>query len=433
MNPMAQRLSAQKQPLTLINRLCVMFGLILCYALLHGSAIAGVQHGSTTAGAHVENIRAGQHPDKIRLVLDLNAAVPFETFTLANPYRIVVDLGEVSWPKMTKKTLSVDGINGFRFGLFKAGTSRLVVDLKNPMSVAQTLMLAPSASTPLHRLVIDLKPVSRSAYMVQTNASQQRRLAKMANSERTALVPRPRVSPPSTVPADRVKTIILDPGHGGVDPGAIGVSGVHEKTIVLSMAHELKSVLERSGRYRVRLTRHRDVSLRLRQRIALARAAGGDLFISIHADSLADPQHRGASVYTLSERASDKEAAQLAAQENKSDIIAGMDFTEETAEVANILIDLAQRETMNHSARFAGTLVQELRRDIKTQRRSHRFAGFAVLKAPDIPSVLVELGYLSNRTDEKLLQNRAHRRKIAKAIHRSIDRFFGVKTRIAQN
>jgi N-acetylmuramoyl-L-alanine amidase len=396
------------------------------------AVLSVIFYGTAIAEPQVKNIRAGQHPDKIRLVLDLSAAVPFETFTLANPYRIVVDLGQVTWPKIAKKMLPVDSISGFRFGLFKVGTSRLVVDTKTPLMVSKTMMLPPSPSTPLHRLVIDLTPVSRQTYLAQSKAAQQKRLSKMAGPQ-VAIVPKQQVLTPKSVPADRVKTIIIDPGHGGVDPGAIGVSGVHEKTIVLAMAHELKAVLERSGRYRVHLTRHRDVFLRLRQRFAVARAAGGDLFISIHADSLADRRHRGASVYTLSERASDKEAAQLAAQENKSDIIAGMDFTEETPEVANILIDLAQRETMNHAARFAGTLVKELGRDIKTQRRSHRFAGFAVLKAPDIPSVLVELGYLSNRTDEKLLQNQSHRQKIAKAIQRGIDAFFGIKTRVARN
>lgn len=235
------------------------------------------------------------------------------------------------------------------------------------------------------------------------------------------------------MPADERKLIIIDPGHGGVDPGAIGHSGTYEKQVVLAMAHQLKKVLEASGSYRVKLTRRRDIFLRLRQRIAIARAAQGDLFISLHADSLNDPSHRGASVYTLSERASDKEAAQLAARENKSDIIAGMDFSAETPEVANILIDLAQRETMNHSARFAGALVDELSREIKTLRRSHRFAGFAVLKAPDIPSVLVEIGYLSNATEERLLQDPSHRQKIAHAIYRGVNRFFGTATRLAQS
>ena len=186
----------------------------------------------------------------------------------------------------------------------------------------------------------------------------------------------------------------------------------------------LKSELERTGRYKVLLTRDRDVFLRLRERIAIARRAGADLFVSLHADSIPNRKLRGASIYTLSEKASDKEANLLAVNENKSDIIAGMDFGTETPEVTSILIDLAQRETMNHSARFAGMLVREMRGEVKLLKTAHRFAGFAVLKAPDIPSVLVELGFLSNNHDEKLLRSTAHLKRVASALRRAIDDYF---------
>src|SRR5690606_18852661 len=199
------------------------------------------------------------------------------------------------------------------------------------------------------------------------------------------------------------RLIVIDAGHGGVDPGAISVTGMQEKVITLSAAKVIKEVLEKTGRYEVMLTRDRDIFLPLRQRFEIARRARADLFISLHADSFKTSDVRGASVYTLSERASDREAALLAAKENKADIIAGIDLQGEAPEVSSILIDLARRETMNYSAHFATLLVQELGEAVMLRRNTHRFAGFMVLKAPDVPSVLLEMGYLSNPQDAKAL------------------------------
>ena len=207
-------------------------------------------------------------------------------------------------------------------------------------------------------------------------------------------------------------------------PGRPSASGTYEKEITLAMALEMKRQLEASGRYRVVLTRDSDVFIRLRDRIEIARAAKADLFISLHADAHGTRDLRGASVYTLSEQASDAEAAALAAKENKSDVIAGIDLSNENEVVTNILIDLAQRETKNLSARFAAVLVDELKRDTLLLRNTHRFAGFAVLKAPDVPSVLIELGYLSSREDEAELRSAKHRTKVASAIMRAVDGFF---------
>jgi N-acetylmuramoyl-L-alanine amidase len=190
------------------------------------------------------------------------------------------------------------------------------------------------------------------------------------------------------------------------------------------MAVELKKQLEKTGRYQVVLTRDSDVFVRLRDRIEVARAAGADLFVSLHADAHTTSDLRGASVYTLSEKASDAEAAALATKENKSDVIAGIDLSNENEVVTNILIDLAQRETKNLSARFAALLVDELKRDTPLLRNTHRFAGFAVLKAPDVPSVLIELGYLSSDEDEAQLRSAKHRAKLGTAIVRAVDGFF---------
>jgi N-acetylmuramoyl-L-alanine amidase len=186
------------------------------------------------------------------------------------------------------------------------------------------------------------------------------------------------------------------------------------------VARELRS----RGRYRVVLTRDRDVFLRLRTRVEKARKAGADLFVSLHADSIKSRRFRGASVYTLSEKASDAEAARLAEWENKADIIAGLDLNRQSDEVTNILIDLAQRETMNFSAKFANILLPEIGKVGPLLRKSHRFAGFAVLKAPDIPSVLVEMGYLSNRDDERMLTSPKRRSKLVRAIATAIDKYF---------
>jgi N-acetylmuramoyl-L-alanine amidase len=192
----------------------------------------------------------------------------------------------------------------------------------------------------------------------------------------------------------------------------------------LSAAREFKAMLQKTGRYRVILTRNRDIFIRLRDRITIARDAEADLFISIHADAIKNRKVRGLSVYTLSETASDKEAAGLAEKENKSDLIAGIDLSDKTPEVANILIDLTQRESMNQSARFATGLVKELARKTKLLRNTHRFAGFVVLKAPDVPSVLIELGFLSNRRDEQALIRKSYRAKLGKAIVEAINNYF---------
>ena len=220
--------------------------------------------------------------------------------------------------------------------------------------------------------------------------------------------------------------VYIDPGHGGPDPGTIGYSGTYEKNVTLAVAQELARQLLASGRYRVKLTRQSDMFVALRERFEMARVDHADIFISLHADSSFVGDPRGLSVYTLSETSSDAEAAALAAKENKADLIAGMDLTKQSTAVTSILIDLAQRETKNQSAHFAELLVNELGRVTMLLPNTHRFAGFAVLKAPDIASVLIEMGYLSNVQDEALLLSAPHRAKLAGAMLRAIDGYFAV-------
>lgn len=247
-----------------------------------------------------------------------------------------------------------------------------------------------------------------------------------------ALAQKPRAAPPAAKakppPAPRPKVIALDPGHGGVDPGTTGASGMHEKTVVMAVASELERQLGAGRRYRVALTRRADHFIALRERVRRARAAKADLFISLHADSHPDRWVRGATVYTLSDDASDREAAALAAKENKADLVAGIELRDKPHDVASVLIELTQRGTINQSRVFAGIMVDSLRRHgVATLPRGHRQAGFAVLSAPDVPAILLELGYLSNRAEERLLLDKAHQQKLARAIAYAADRYFGTR------
>lgn len=217
---------------------------------------------------------------------------------------------------------------------------------------------------------------------------------------------------------------MLDPGHGGADPGAIGGSGTYEKDITLPTAFEVARALEATKRYKVHLTRTDDDFVALHERVARARAHGAELFLSIHADALPDAELRGATVFTLSEQASDKQAAAIAASENRADLIAGIDLSRHAPEVSDILFDLARRETNNLSIRLARELVVELGHRLPMLNNSHRSAGFAVLKAPDVPSALVEIGCISNRQEERALQMPAFQRIVAASLTRAVGDYF---------
>ena len=376
---------------------------------------------SAEAAPQVTAVRVGVDPAKTRIVFDLSGAVKFSSFILPQPYRVVLDMSEVTWSPTLRNPPAGGLVTGMRFGLFKPGASRVVLDSAGPVRVAKAFIIPPSGKYRAYRLVVDIAKTSQQAFMMAYKRPDLRPVVKNAPPA-TASLPVPfKRKPPRP---NEKKLIVIDPGHGGVDPGAMSRSGVWEKHIVLAFAKDLRRGLLETGKFSVRLTRDRDVFIRLSDRIAIARRAGADLFISVHADSIGNSNVRGTSVYTLSERASDKEADTLAQKENKSDLIAGVDLNEQSDDVVNILIDLAQRETMNESAVFARKLVDELAKMRKMLRNTHRFAGFAVLKAPDIPSVLVELGYLSNRSDEKMLRDPRQRQRMAAAMARAVDEYF---------
>ncbi len=399
-------------------------------ALVLFSALAGAPRPALGEAIVVTDVRVGQHGDVTRFVLDFTHKIDFTLFTLAEPDRLVIDLPEVGWrlpPRPLPRRTGV--LDTLRYGLFKPGLSRVVVDLTGPVAARRAYLMDQDGGSG-YRLILDLVPATREAFLAlgKTPPAPAPQGSPTGAPRRDVLPAVARLSfptPPRKPEMDTVKRVIaIDPGHGGVDPGTVGGSGTLEKNITLSMAREIRDKLQATGRYKVVLTRERDVFVRLRDRIAASREAGAELFISIHADAIKNRGIRGLSVYTLSEKASDKEAEALADKENKADLIAGIDLSKETPEVTNILIDLAQRESMNQSARFAARLVKELARETKLLRNTHRFAGFVVLKAPDVPSVLMELGFLSNRLDEAALKRKSYRAKLIAAMARAADAYF---------
>lgn len=345
----------------------------------------------------IKDIRAGQQPDGVRLVIDGSSKFDYDAFLLDNPNRLVIDVkGAVlsNKPKIPKNKL----VTEVRFGeLNNVKGKRIVFVLNGNANIKKKFVLEPNATQKDWRLVIDLNTTSNGVVTTSTNKAP---LVK------------------------KKKVVVLDPGHGGKDPGAIGRSfGTYEKNITLSMGKELKSVLEAKG-YKVYLTRSTDIFIPLRKRVQIARSYHADLFVSIHADSTVNRKAQGFSIYTLSETASDKEAEALAERENKADIIDGMDFSDNSPEINDVLISLSQNDSRNKSSKFATYVVNEVKRNVKMVNNAHKFAGFAVLKAPDVPSVLLEMGYLSNYTEEKQLRQPWYRKRIAEHMVKAVDRYF---------
>lgn len=370
---------------------------------------------------------------RTRFVLDLTHAIGFNVSVLANPFRVIIDLPEINFqlpPGLGRTGRGL--VSAYRYGRFSEGRSRIVLDSAAPILIEKSFSLKAANGQPA-RVVLDLIRTTRSNFFKKQALSKPPEALPLPGGPVPTPRAKPSVSKKSTLASRRKaksrktaarRTIIIDPGHGGVDPGAIGHKGTPEKSVVFAFAKTLQRILNKTGKYKVVLTRNKDTFMRLRQRVDVARKAKADLFISLHADSLKVGQARGATIYTLSETASDREAAAMAAKENRVDIIAGVNLETESDEVTGILIDLAQRETKNHSIHFAKNLISNMKHTTKFAGKPHRFAGFRVLTAPDIPSVLIELGYLSSRRDEALLNSTKWRKKIASQIAKSIGNYF---------
>lgn len=360
-------------------------------------------------------VRLGGDSLQTRFVMDLTRKVDIATFTLADPYRLVVDLPQVKFelPRNVGET-GRGQIKAFRYGLIMEGGSRIVLDVTKPVRVDKAFTLAAADGQPA-RLVLALTPTDRQSYL--------------RNMELTVRPPRhtiPLRSDVSTADNDPRPLIVVDPGHGGIDSGTKGLDGQDEKDIVLAFGLKLRQALMATGKYRVAMTRSDDTFIPLRERVRFARQHKASLFISIHCDSLPRREGwgEGATIYTLSEHASDAEAAKLAEKENKSDVIAGVDLSAQPDDVASILIDLAQRETKTFSVQFARTLARDFKPTIPLHLKPVKSAGFVVLKAPDIPSVLVELGYMTTRSDLRHLTSPEWRAHTAKVMVEAVNDFF---------
>lgn len=375
----------------------------------------------------VTSLRVGVQGDKTRLVIELSEPAKFRTFMLADPVRLVVDLPTYDWQVKSVPAEKNRGIKQVRQGPLQAGLSRVVIDLEKP-SLIHAAFVIPAAKGQSDKIVIDFKPTTAADFTKGKAKVYGNMNGKVETAAKPVLKAPIDPAPPSSTqyfPQGKKPLIIVDAGHGGDDPGASGSQGLHEKNITLAMAKDLKAKLEGTGRYRVQLTRSTDVFIRLGERVAIARRANADMFISLHADSISRPAVHGASIYTLSEKASDAETEKLAARENRADAIAGLNLDTQDEDVANILVDLAMRDTMNQSKFFANKVVSIFRANgIDTLDIAHRFAGFAVLKAPDIPSVLIETGYMSNDREARALSTPEYRDRLATAITRSVDDYF---------
>lgn len=358
-----------------------------------------------------------------RFILDLDQTVTFRAGTLADPYRVVVDVPQLNFQLPAGTGTGRGLVKAFRYGLVMPGGSRIVFDLSGPAKIAKSYVLEAANGQPA-RLVLELEEVDRTAFV-----------PTLIPENRPELRPAVADAPPATVPAsaspdaaeqkaDGRPIVVIDPGHGGIDNGTQS-SGESEKNLVLAFGLALRDRLEKAGKYRVVMTRDDDTFIPLNDRVKVARNLKAALFVSIHADALpkAEGDAQGATIYTLSDKASDAEAQRLADAENRADAIAGFNLAEEPTDVADILIDLTQRETRTFSSRFARLLMGEMKSTVRMHKHPLKSAGFRVLKAPDVPSVLVEIGYVSNRGDLEHLVSEGWRSKAVGSMAQAIDGF----------
>lgn len=393
-------------------------GVVLAVVLVLGAATPVRAEAPPKEPAVATDARLAGDAERTRLVMDLSRSVSLGAFTLADPYRVVVDVPDTVFSLPASAGQDGRGlVSAYRFGLFAPGKARIVMDVSAPVIIDKAFVLEPMDGQPA-RLVIDLVRTDREKFL-KTVAAPVRRAEQAVAA-----------APVVTNIGDPRPVIVLDPGHGGIDSGAANAAaGVTEKDLVLRIAQQLRKRLTATGRYRTVMTRDDDTYVALGQRVQIAREHGARLFISLHADSLSarDGDARGETIYTLSDRASDVEAQRLADSENKADMIAGLDLSEEPADVAGILFDLAQRETRNFSASFARTLAGQVADTARMHKSPLKSAGFKVLKAPDVPSVLFELGYLSSTKDLELMTSVEWQDKVTAAMVTAIDAYFAAQ------
>ncbi len=355
--------------------------------------------------------------------MHLSKSAPVQVFTLADPYRVIIDLPSIEFQLSSKKRGQIRGkglIKDYRYGVFAPGKSRIVLDVSAPIIVRKSGVSRKSRAGGA-KLFVEFEPTDDIGFLLKPPPRQaaKRRIAEILQRLRGAK------SDDHSRPV-----IVIDPGHGGVDAGTIGVSSTYEKNVTIAVAKRLRRILMRSKRYNVRLTRSSDIFVSLDDRVEISRKSRANLFISIHADAIADKEAakkvRGGTIYTLSESASDEQARQLADKENAADKLAGVEtkFGKKGYQVKNILIDLMRRETANYSMDFSNLLIEQFKGRIPLHGKKHKSAAFHVLKQTQVPSVLIELGYMSNSQDEKALKSAKWQKKLARAMGRAVDRFF---------
>ncbi|MXQ12432.1 N-acetylmuramoyl-L-alanine amidase [Microvirga makkahensis] len=392
--------------------------LVMLVALFGGPARANADAGKASAPIIAADVSVEVDGPITRFRISLSKPVTAQASLMERPDRLIIDLPEVAFhlpPDSGRQKAGV--ISSFRYGLFAPGSSRVVMELAQPATVSGMTVDANAAGgTAL--LTIELTPTERDAF-------------RRAAADSAANAARSTASEPAPIPRDARPVVVIDPGHGGIDPGASSSSGVFEKDLVLAFARKLQKKLMESGRYQVVMTRDEDVFIALSDRVRAARRVQADLFISIHADSISGGQQvRGLTVYTGADRASDADSASLADRENRADAAAGVELADMPDEISDILQELTLRETRGFSHNFANRLVGEFDSIARLNKNPHRQARFQVLRAHDVPSVLVELGYLSSKQDLDLLMSEEWRGKMVDAMSVAVDRFFA--TRLAR-
>ena len=390
-----------------LSRLLVFLTVILC---------ASASNAQTSIPSAFSGNIAGDQTST-RFFIDFSQNISVQSFYGENPYRIIIDLEEVDFKLEAEALLQPRGlIEDVKVGRISKGRSRIVITLNAPAEIVRASMQK-VIDEDYYRFLLDLE------------RTEPERFATLLEAQTLVLGESGTVAQKG----DRVRkvekkqglfTVVIDPGHGGIDSGAVGKIGTLEKDVVLRFSKTLSDLIKASGPYDVVLTRDDDVFLTLRQRLAINRRQKADLFISIHADSFKDRSIRGFTVYTLSKKASDKLAEQLAESENSVDLRAGVVEVSDTEAITDILIDLTTRETKTLSKQFSRVLVGQLQSEIRMNKNPIRSAAFGVLKAPDVPGVLLELGYLSNLEDEKLLKDDKWHDKAAKAVAEAVGEFF---------
>ncbi len=399
------------------------YTIALTFLMFFGTVAAAQNDGNSAQQAKkpgadravsVQAMRLVGDATRTRLVVDLSREIKFGLLRLRDPYRLVVDLPNTQFDLEPETAPAAERglVQDYRYGLVGPGRARIVLDLSGPVNVVQSFSLPRGDGQPA-RLVLDMAP-GTAADFARASAQERRARVSLPGQKGDRLRRKRR---------NAVPVVVIDPGHGGIDTGATVSDKIIEKNLTLEFSRRLAEILTENGKMEAILTRTDDAFVSLSDRVRIARLNDAALFVSVHADIVPQSYVRGATVYTVSDEASDAVAARMAERENRSDILAGLSIEDQPDEVADILFDLARRETKNLSIRFARTLIGGIRPELTLNKSPWRRASFLVLKAPDVPSVLFELGYLSNNEDRELLSSQAWQEKTAQAVARAIEQF----------